>query len=95
LKELGIIKLEMEWGIRAIRYEKSCRENGKSRLVRVCWEEKDKTEITGGKGKDLYSIEREKFYNSNGWGLGAIRELRSKGVDLETIVKERVLVDRK
>jgi len=46
-------------------------------------------EVSEGKGKDLYSIEREKFFNRNGWGLGAIREIRSKGVDLERMVKKR------
>jgi len=52
------MKLKTEWGCRAIRYEKSCRESRKCQLVRDCWGEKDNMEVSEGKGKDLYSIEK-------------------------------------
>lgn len=50
--------------------------------MKKCWAEKDRK-------KDLYSIKREKFYNSNGWSTEAIIDLRREGKNVEKLVKIR------
>lgn len=90
LRELGLKKLKIDWGLRAIKYEKRCRESSSNRLMAACWEEKDKTEISSGSGKkDLFSSERESYFNNLGWGLEAIRTARREGIDMLRVIRER------
>lgn len=62
-KELGIDKLKLSLGIRALRYNLKIRDRNNEHYVKKCWLEKERMV-----NKDLYSIEKEKFYNSKGWG---------------------------
>jgi hypothetical protein len=58
-------------------------------LVNACWKEKNSTEYGVVKGKDLFSTEREKYFNSKGWSLEAIRDLRTRKMDLVQLIKVR------
>jgi len=69
IKELGIEKLKIEWGIRARKYEEKIRIMEEDRWVKMCWKEKQKDGW-----KDLYGKERERYYNRNEWGTIAIDE---------------------
>ncbi|KYN11380.1 hypothetical protein ALC57_16457 [Trachymyrmex cornetzi] len=40
-------------------------------------------------GKDLYSREKEKYYNRNGWSKKAIEELRNKGINIVSEIRKR------
>lgn len=90
LRELGLKKLKIDWGLKAMSYEEKNREGERNRLVVECWEEKDKVECGLVKGKkDLFSKERERYYNRLGWDLEAIRILRREETDINRIVRER------
>lgn len=66
-RELGLEKLKINWGLRALKYEEKIREKEDNELLKVCWKEKETT-----RNKEVYSKEREKYYNKNGWGINAI-----------------------
>ncbi|KYN24322.1 hypothetical protein ALC57_04060 [Trachymyrmex cornetzi] len=87
MRELAMDKLRIGWGIRAMRYERRIGTRKEDGLLRSCWKEKEES-----KWKDVYSKEREKFYNRNGWGINA-RELREGGnegrLEKEIIRRER------
>ena len=90
LRELSLKKLKIEWGLRAMRYEKRSRESSKNRLIAACWEEKDKVEYNSEYGKkDLFSSEREDYFNNLGWGLEAIRTARGEDIDMFRVIRER------
>lgn len=63
-RELDLDRQGIEWSIRAMRYEARIKEMKKEALAKKCWEEKSSMKI-----KELYSMEREMFYNKNGWSL--------------------------
>lgn len=86
LWELGLEKLKIGWGIRAMRYEKRSREKQDGSLVRACWDEKD---VMSKKKKDVYSLERERFYNNNGWSSEVIKELSNEDKSTEELVRTR------
>ncbi|XP_024888003.1 uncharacterized protein LOC112464939, partial [Temnothorax curvispinosus] len=86
LRELGLEKLKICWGIRAMRFEKRSRGKKDGSLVKACWDEKDTRDK---KKKDLYNLERERFYNSNGWSSEAIKELNNEGKNTEGLVRIR------
>lgn len=81
-KELDKLKLSLD--IRALRYDLKLRDRNNEHYVKKCWLEKERMV-----NKDLYSIEKEKFYNSKGWGLTTIEEMRSKGVNIESMTRQR------
>lgn len=84
-RELGLNKFKREWGIRALgRFEERIRKRNDDTLVKKCWLEKE-----SGEKKDLYSQERESFYNSLGWGLMAIEDMRNNEVKIEELIKKR------
>lgn len=60
-RELGIEKLKIRWGIRARRYAEKIKGMEEERWVKICWEEK-----RNGNRKDIYSKEKERYYNRNG-----------------------------
>jgi len=60
-REIGIEKLKVGWGMRAMRFEDRVRNSG-NKLIRECWEEKRERGW-----KDTYGKEREKFYSKYGW----------------------------
>lgn len=61
-------------------------------MVNLCFEEKEERKKERGKrGKDLYSKEREEYYNGNGWGIEAIEELRKEERDIESLLIKREL----
>lgn len=39
--------------------------------------------------KELYSKEKESYFNSMDWGQNAIEDMRNKGINIESIIKER------
>jgi hypothetical protein len=84
LKELGLEKMKIRWGIRAVRFEEKIRKKDENSIIRKCWDEKEK-----GERKDLYSREREKFYNRNGWSVLAIEEMRKKDINMEKELTQR------
>jgi len=55
-RELGMEKLRIGWGIRAMRFEARIK-MGKEKLMKECLKEKK-----AGKWKDLYRKERVRFY---------------------------------
>jgi len=67
MNELVIGKLEIEWGIRARKFEEKIKEMEENRWVKICWKKKQKEGWV-----DLYGKEREKYYNRNGLGIVAI-----------------------
>lgn len=67
-----------------MKFEKRIRGKEEGDLLKVCWREK-KT----ARNKDMYSKEREKYYNRNGWGLIAIEDLRNKEIDIRRRIRER------
>lgn len=67
MRELGIIKLRVGWGLRARRYEEKIKNMEESRWVKMCSKEKQREGW-----KDLYGLERERFFNRNGWGIAAV-----------------------
>ncbi|XP_071580229.1 uncharacterized protein [Temnothorax nylanderi] len=83
-RELGMDKLMVGWGIRAMKYEERILEDRCGVIVSHCWKEKE----TYG-WKDLYSMERERYYNRNGWGIGFLEEKRREGTNLEEEIISR------
>lgn len=61
MRELGMEKLCIGWGIRAKRYEERILKYREDRLVKICWKEK-----VDNNWKDRYGIERRNYYNRNG-----------------------------
>jgi len=61
IKELGLEKLKFRWRIRVLKFEKKIRGREENNLLRICWNEK-----MSRKKKDLYSKEKEKYFNRNG-----------------------------
>jgi len=59
LRELGLEKLKIRWGIRAMRFDEKIREKGEDNSKK-CWAEKKSMEK-----KELYSRKREKYYKRN------------------------------
>lgn len=48
--------------------------------------------IATNRNKDIYNMytkEREKYYNRNDWGLVAIEDLRNKKIDIKRRIRER------
>lgn len=84
LRELGIDKLKIRWGLRARKYEKKVKGADESRWINYCWIEKQK-----GNWKDKYSLERERYYNRNGWGITAEEVDRIEGEELDRLLVER------
>jgi len=78
-RELGLEKLKIGWGMRAMRFEERIR-NGGIDLTRECWKEKKEEGW-----KDTYGIERKRFYNRYGW---RIEEGEEAGWELEQREKE-------
>lgn len=58
-----------------------------NRWVKLCWKEKEKE-----RQRDQYGIERERYYNKNGWGVGAL-EVIGNNEDRD-ILKELEIRDR-
>jgi len=79
-REIGVDKLRMGWSIKAKRFEERIRRDEK-RILKHAGEKKRK------------GIEREKYYNRNGWGtiaierenIGRIKEYREE----ELITRKR------
>lgn len=84
-KELRIDKLNLSLGIRALRYDARLRNRNDEQYVKKCWLEKDSMV-----NKDLYSMEKEKFYNNKGWGLTAIEEMKNNEVNIEQMTKQKI-----
>ncbi|XP_039315398.1 uncharacterized protein LOC120359971 [Solenopsis invicta] len=87
-RELLMDKLRVGWGIRARRYENRIKVGRNSwsvgKIVKECWKEKEQNNWS-----DIYGIEREKYYNRNGWGTEAKEVKEDVGDDLE-----KDLIDR-
>lgn len=75
-------KLKIGWGLRARRYEERILAESEDSILRNCWREKERYE-----GKDEYSKEREKYYNRNGWGVGALENIED--IEGKIISRER------
>ncbi|XP_020297358.1 uncharacterized protein LOC109861916 [Pseudomyrmex gracilis] len=83
-RELDLGKLKIKWGTRAVRYDMRVRDFEENSLVKKCWWEKRDL-----KRKDLYSKEKERYYNSKGWSVEAIEESYKEGKDVESMMIER------
>jgi len=60
IREFGMDKLRVDWGIRARRFEERIRKS-EEKIITSCWREKETNEW-----KDLYGRERKGFYERNG-----------------------------
>jgi len=67
-----------------MKYKERIRMREENRLVKICWTEK-RNVIK----KELYSKERERYYNKNGWGFEGIEEWRNMGISVERMIIER------
>lgn len=86
-KELGIEKLKVRWGIKAIRFEERIKNLKEKSWVKRCWKEKEKEGW-----KDQYGLERKVYYNRNGWGIEAIENMgkeERKYLEKEIVRKEK------
>jgi len=83
-RELGIEKLRIGWGLRERKFEEKIGEMEEKRWVKMCWREKQKEGW-----KDLYGIEREKYYNRNGWGTIAIDNMSREERNIKEELRER------
>lgn len=77
-RELRMDRLRVGWGLRARRYEEKILEESEASILKNCWREKEKH-----KWRDIYSKEREKYYNRNGWGIDVLENLRREGYNME------------
>lgn len=91
LRELGLEKLKIRWGLRAVEFEEKIRRKSEDDLVKKCWLEKEEVAKREPCNKDLYSSEKAKYYNRNGWSPKAIEGMRTQGIDIikEIRVRER------
>jgi len=53
--------LKVSWGIRVLKFEEKIRGRRENNLLKICWNKK-----MSRKKKDLYSREKEKYFNRNG-----------------------------
>jgi len=83
-RELGIEKLRIRWGLKARKFEEKIGEMEEKRWVKMCWREKQKEGW-----KDLYGIEREKYYNRNGWGTIAIDNMSREKRNIKKELREK------
>lgn len=83
-REFGVEKQKIRWGIRARKFEEKIKNMEENRWVKICWEEKERIGW-----KEQYGIEREKYYNRNGWGIEA-QEVRGGdgGLAEELVIRE-------
>lgn len=83
-RELGMDKLRVGWGIRAVRFEEKIINSREGSWLRECWGEKEE------KGwSDRYGKEREKYYNRNEWDIGAIENLKKDKIRMEEEILNR------
>lgn len=59
-RELGVEKLKVKWGLRALRYEDKIKGKGEDNWVKKYWKEKESMER-----KREYSREKAKFFSRN------------------------------
>lgn len=55
-RELGLEKLKINWGLRALKYEEKIREKEDNELLKVCWKKKKQQgtkRYTAKKGKSI------------------------------------------
>lgn len=83
-RELDLSKAKIEWSLRTKNFEEKIRLRGENSLVNKCWKEKEERDR-----KDLYSLEREKYYNNSGWEIKAIEDLRDKDINMTQELKEK------
>ena len=82
--ELGLKKLRIGWGIRAMKYEEKIRAADDNRWIKMCWLDKE-----GNDWKDRYGRDRAKYFNRNGWSIVAVNALRREGRDLVKEMSKR------
>ncbi|XP_077277120.1 uncharacterized protein LOC143905535 [Temnothorax americanus] len=83
-RELGMSKLRIGWGIRALKFEDKVREADDVRWIKKCWLEKESNDWN-----DRYGKEREKYFNRNGWSVVAVEALRREGRNLVKEMRNR------
>lgn len=85
-KELGMEKLRIGWGIRAKRYEDRIKSGAAKNIAKKCLFEKSKQ----GR-KDLYSKEREYYFNRSEWEVETIEAWEGGKEELEfELVRRRI-----
>jgi len=84
-RELGLMKLNAIWGIRAIRYEERIRIGRAGKLAKECWAEKKQY-----RWKDRYGEEKEKFLNNVGWDTNVEERSEWNREEKEKEIIERV-----
>ena len=82
-RELGLDKLRIKWGIRARRFEEKIKKMEEDRWIKKCWKEKEKDEW-----QDQYGLERENYYNRNGWSAKTIDVRTGKGKKLSQRIRD-------
>lgn len=83
-RELVIDKLKIGLRIRAVRYENRIKEESKGKWMKKCWKKKEEK-----RWSDSYGIEREKYYNRNGWSAIVIEKMNKEEWDIEADIIQR------
>lgn len=84
MREIGMEKLRVGWGIRATRFEERGLHGMGGNIIRQCWKEKEE-----GGWMDRYGKERREYYNRNGLELEAVDRIRREGGELEVELLHR------
>lgn len=84
LKKLGLEAMRIRCGLWAREFEKKVKEKSEENLMKICWREKENLVK-----KELYSRQKERYYNRNGWSTEAIEEMNNRGIDICRIIRER------
>lgn len=90
MRELGLEKLQVNWGIRARKYEEKIRKMEDARWVKIYWKEKKERGW-----EDRYGKEKEHYYNMNRLGLCAIDSMAGEERDLIKELKDREIYIQK
>lgn len=81
-REPGLYQLKINWGLRAITFEKRIRDMSDKRLVKNCWQA-----LKEEGWSTLYGIERTKYFNRNDLGLMEVERLMNENCDINKKIK--------
>lgn len=75
MRELGIKKLRVGWGVRAVRFEERIVKGMGGNILRQYWAKKEEGEWT--------VWDKKGYFNKNGWELKEMERIKRKERDLE------------
>lgn len=83
-KETCVRKMIKGWSNGALKYERKIDAQKEERLTRLYLEEKNEEG-----GKELYSKEREKFFNSLDFSIVVVKDMKIRDIVIENIIEKR------